>query len=214
MPVQRGLGHLPRSASRPRARRACPRTARCRRRRRRPCRPRRRTRPGARGRRPARLREQRRHGFPHVDRQRVVRRRVVEADVQRAAVEPGLHAFGATIGMSGSAINRLLRLSCVRGRRGRARARRRISSVCSPRRGAARAMVLGVRSSCTGWPTRRCGPSRCETTSLTMPRCCTCGSSNTSRMSLMRPQATPPSLNCSIQWSRSCAARRVGRSRR
>jgi hypothetical protein len=50
-------------------------------------------------------------------------------------------------------------------------------------RGAARAMVLGVRSSCTGWPDQRCGPSA-RTTSLTMPGAAP-RLSNTSRMSLI-----------------------------
>ena len=39
--------------------------------------------------------EERRYRFPHVDRERVVLLRIVEADVQHGAVEPRLHALGA-----------------------------------------------------------------------------------------------------------------------
>ena len=106
-----------------------------------------------------RLSEQGRNGLPHVDRQGIMARRMVETDVQRRCVEPHCYAFGRRL--ISIVIHQYTPFDFIRARSSASRpSSLKTSSVCSPRRGAARTMRLGVRSSCMGCPIRRCGP-RC-----------------------------------------------------
>ena len=91
--------------------------------------------------------------------------------------------------------------SCPRSRSAESPASARISAPCSPRPGTSRYTPVSRPSILSGLATMRMSPRvRCRI-GMAISRCCTCGSSNTSRMLLTGPQGMPASSRVAIQYS-------------
>src|SRR6185437_5728979 len=139
--------------------------------------------------------------LPDLERERVVLRGVVEADVEEPTLGPRLQSRRRRLEALQVA-HQYTPADFMRASSASAKPiSRRTSSECSPRFGAARARVDGVRVSVTGWPIKVCSPKCADVTFFSMPRCFTWASSKASFTLLMCPHATPAALSFSIQWA-------------